>query len=451
MKWWRRGLVALTALAAFTFLAFYFRRVPDPVFQGKAISAWTSDLLNPDYSVRNQAQTTLTYIGSPAVPQLRTFLQKDNRSWQKLAQKFTRYVPRLSYKAYDAALCRERAAMVLAEMGPVGCDAAVDLIQCLRYPESVSTIEHALRRMGRATEPFLRQGLNDRNPTIREGAARLIGQLANIDVATESALTAALQDKAAGVRRQAALSFGELRQCRENVDRALSTALLKDSVPQVRESAAEALGKHKCRSSGSLTAVEMGMSDHSTIVRLQSAKAFWLITGDSARVLPVLIQLLETQEGWQANYVLGMLGESAAPAIPALVRVLRTERVPRPFRTPPSSVFALGEIGGPAVPALLPVLQDPDPHNRFSGVMAFGLMGARGKAAIPALLDLLRDKDDEVRHAAALTLGFIGADSELVVKGLAECLRAEDIYMRSTAVQILQQIAPSNEWVAQAE
>jgi HEAT repeat protein len=451
MKWWRRGLVALTALAAFTLLAFQFRRIPDPIFQGKPISTWTSELVNPDYSVRSQAQTTLTYIGSSAVPQLRKFLRKENRSWQKLAQRLTRYFPRLGYNAYDAALCRERAAMVLAEIGPVGCEAAPDLIQCLRYPESVSTIEHALRRMGRATEPFLRQGLNDRNATIREGAARLIGQLGTIDMATESKLTAALQDKAAGVRRQAALSFGELRQCHENVDCALCTALLRDSVPQVRESAAEALGKHKCRSSGSLAAVEKGMSDKSTIVRLQSAKAFWLITGDSARVLPILIQLLETLEGWQANYVLGMLGEAAAPAIPALVRVLQTERVPRPFRTPPSSVFALAEIGGPAVAALLPVLHDADPHNRFSAVMAFGLMGARAKAAVPALLDLLRDKDDEVRHATALTLGFIGADSEPVVKGLAECLRAEDIYMRSTAVQILQQIAPSKEWVAQAE
>src|SRR4051812_11679224 len=115
MKGWRRGLVALTALAAFTLLPFHFRRVPDPVFQGKAISTWTGDLLNPDYLVRSQAQTTLTYIGKPAVPQLRTFLQKENCSWQKVAQKLIRYFPRFGYNAYVPTLCRERAAMVLAE------------------------------------------------------------------------------------------------------------------------------------------------------------------------------------------------------------------------------------------------------------------------------------------------------------------------------------------------
>jgi HEAT repeat protein len=393
----------------------------------------------------------LTYIGAPAVPQLRVFLRKENHAWQTYATKLSRYFPFVHYRSVDAGLCRERAAMVLAELGPAANGAIPDLVQCLRFPESVSSVEHALRRIGQATEPVLRASLRDRNPTIRQSAARLLGQLVKLDLDSQQALVRTMHDQNSGVRRQTALSLGEIRPCEKEIDTALATAVGRDAVPEVRGSAAEALGKHKCRAHESLIALENGMQDSAGIVRLQSAKALWLITGKAERVLPVLIQLLETPEGWQANYVLGMMRQAAAPAIPSLVRVLRTERVPRPFRTPPSSVFALGEIGAPAVPALIEVLHEPDPHNRFGAVIAFGLMGAEAKPAVAALIELLHDKDDEVRHATALTLGFIGADSEPVVNGLADCLQAEDIYMRSTAAEILRQIAPSKDWVVQAE
>src|SRR5256885_13894284 len=70
-----------------------------------------------------------------------------------------------------------------------------------------------------------------------------------------------------------------------------TTLFRSDAVPEVRGSAAEALGKHKCRAQESLIALENGMQDSAGIVGLQSAKALWLITGKAERVLPVLIQL----------------------------------------------------------------------------------------------------------------------------------------------------------------
>lgn len=325
-----------------------------------------------------------------------------------------------------------------------------DLIQCLKYPDTLSATEHALRRIGSVAEPALIHALRDKQSGIREAAARLLAQLQTVRPPAHLALINSLSDPAPTVRRQAALSLGELPSVMPNTDPALCKTMLEDRSPEVRERAAEALGKHKS-AGGSLAALSRAMNDSSPTVRLQSAKAYWLITHDSEKVLPVLIHLLQTRQGWQANYVLGQMGPQAAPAIPALTQILRNERVPRPFRTPPSSVFALGQIGASAVPALTEILKDSDPVNRVGAVMALGLMRRQAKPALSALMELLRDKDPEVRHATALTLSYIGADSEPVIAGLADCLRDEDIYLRFTAAEILRQLAPSREWVVQLE
>ena len=104
----------------------------------------------------------------------------------------------------------------------------------------------------------------------------------------------------------------------------------------------------------------------------------------------------------------------------ALAKILRTERVPRAFRTPPSSAYALGRIGEAAIPTLTSVLTDPDASSRLSAVLAFGFMGRKAAPAAPKLLTLLKDRDADVRHAAALTLPGIGAKSEDIVDALSQ-------------------------------
>jgi HEAT repeat protein len=226
--------------------------------------------------------------------------------------------------------------------------------------------------------------------------------------------------------------------------------LCDDKDGEVRAAAAEALGNRNPSYEG-IAAVRRGLADSAALVRLHSAKALWRLTAESEPVLPVLIAILPLPESWQAAYALADLGELAEPAVPSLTQALRRERVPRPFRTPPSCAFALGKIGPAAIPALQELLVAEEARVRLNAVLAIGFMAQRGRAAVPDLLPLLDDKDAEVRHATALTLAAIGADSNQVIAGLSACLSAEDIYMRSAAAHVLREIAPHQNWVVDPE
>ena len=200
-----------------------------------------------------------------------------------------------------------------------------------------------------------------------------------------------------------------------------------------------------------LGALTTGLSDSDATVALESAKSLWALRCSLNEVVSVLISILETPERWRAAYALSDMGTNAASAAPALSRLLEQERVPRPFRTPPSSAFALGKIGASAIPEVASLLESSDPGVRMNALMAFSFMGKKASAAVPELLKVLSDKNPEVRHTAALTLAGIGAEPEQIIAGLSDCLRAEDIYMRSPAAALLREIATNQIWLIPGE
>jgi hypothetical protein len=97
-----------------------------------------------------------------------------------------------------------------------------------------------------------------------------------------------------------------------------------------------------------------------------------------------------------------------------------------------SAVDALAHIGAPAVPALIEVLKDrtlPDIGNvlqpaRNQAVMALERMGPSAGEAVPILLEVLRDRKDDpsVRGMAASALASIGESTDEVVPSLIDML-----------------------------
>lgn len=448
-----RGWIGLGLAAAMLFVAlgWHFRPVPDPDVAGRRASAWVADLLSPEYPTRVQAQTTLELLGAPGVPQLCRLLRRQNPAWQPLLARLARHFRGFDFRPADTATGRLRAVQALAGLGPHAAAAVPDLIDALADEGLASDVERTLSRIGEAAHPALCCAVRTHsNPGVRTRAARKLREIPGPSAASVAALSVAAADARPEVRAEAAKSLGSFRWDHRKAESTLR-GLLADAEPTVRAAAVRALAPW--RPSGLETRVSLvpQLDDPAPVVRLEAARACWSFSKDPSQVLPVLGALLETDHGWEAAYVLGEMRAAAAPAIPALVRALRRERVPRPFRTPPSSVFALGQIGVSAVPALQPVLEDPDPANRVGAVMAFGFMAAEAKPFVPALLPLLNDSNPEVRHTTALTLGMIGANTPEVIASLDRCLAAEDIYMRSTAARLLQTFAPEGTWVVQPE
>jgi HEAT repeat protein len=82
----------------------------------------------------------------------------------------------------------------------------------------------------------------------------------------------------------------------------------------------------------------------------------------------------------------------------------------------------LSEIGAPAVPALVELLRDPDPDIRWHGVHALGDIEGAPEATRPGLLAALGDSDEGIRVTAALALAKCNAAAEQAVPVLLHCL-----------------------------
>jgi HEAT repeat protein len=451
MRAWRRVMIGVLAAALFFASIVVFRGPPDPVFEGRYSSQWADDLLSTDYKTRMDAQAALLVLGERAVPQLRLLLQRRSRPWDAHIARLNRWFPFIHYKSRDAGLSRQRGAEMIGLLGAKGSEAIPSLVESLAMEACAVDAERALMRCGEAALPALERALCDKSADIRWRSAKLLREYKDLSSSTVDALIRLVADKQACVRRQVAHTLGEVsvRPDAAAVRRALQ-ALAVDPAIEVRAASIEALGKRDA-TADSIAVVRHALNDPAVLVRLHAAKALWRLNGDTATVLPVLTRILPTHESWQAAYALAQMGDAAAPAVPGLIEALRRERVPRPYRTPPSCAFALGQIGAAAIPALHPLLEAADARTRMNAIMAIGFMGPRGKNAVPELLRLLEDKDSEVRHVAALTLASVGAERDQVLPGLSACLAAEDIYMRSAAAQALREIAPEQNWVVNPE
>jgi HEAT repeat protein len=435
-------IAGVWVIATIVFFSFY-RPMPDPVWNGRKISEWTRDLTSANPEIEARARINLLQIKEPAAPHLAKLLRQRDTAIPEKLQSLANRTPFFRQNSAVSPQARDRALELLAELGPAAAAALSDVVALLGDSADgvVQQTEHLLRTIGPASGPALAMALRNNSKTIRVRAARCLRDFPSD--ATIQALALALQDDFFfEVRAASAESLGRLRAT-NSVNALLAS--LEDLNFRVRASAAEALGII-----GEKSAVPKLLQlrrDNFPEVQLQAAKAIWKIDANSEAILPTLISLLQTEQSWQAAYVLAEMRREAAPAIPALVASMRREQVPRPFRAVSSATFALGQIGEPAIPALIQALQDKQPVHRANAAMALGFMQHAAAPATSALLAAVEDSNGNVRQAAALTLGRIGCKDERTIRGLSQCLRADDIFVRSQAHGLLQQLAPEQEWL----
>lgn len=142
----------------------------------------------------------------------------------------------------------------------------------------------------------------------------------------------------------------------------------------------------------------------------------------------------DNQMRLQAADELGLLGETAVDAIPALAARLADEYEPVAL----NAAYALAGMGDAALPALLDGLRNPDKDTARTA--AYGLAAA-GAAAISGLIDQLDHENAQVRGYAAFALGEIGlGNSDLAaagVAGLTKLVHDPDEWVRRNTAEAL--------------
>jgi HEAT repeat protein len=227
---------------------------------------------------------------------------------------------------------------------------------------------------------------------------------------------------------------------------------LGDSDPGGRRKAADELGRLGPEAAGALPALLRRLGDEERAVGAAAAAALdridpgWARSPAARQAIPVLIDRLSADSAvaqQSAAEALAWLGREAAPAAPALVKLL-AESDPD-LRG--AAMRALARIGPPAVPALLARLTGGDEDARNMAAQTLGMMGPFAHPAERELVLRLADQSAVVRAAAAAALeridpywsGSRAADEAVHLLTLRLC--DADLLVRKSARETLEKIS----------
>ncbi|MFB8112328.1 HEAT repeat domain-containing protein [[Kitasatospora] papulosa] len=117
-------------------------------------------------------------------------------------------------------------------------------------------------------------------------------------------------------------------------------------------------------------------------VRAAATAALWELEGDAGRVVPRLVELVESHRHHEVADVLGRIGPAAAPALPRLRKMLTTDHA----WTRVHAAAALWDIGGDAdAPIVLETLLAAWAENDSTSNHVLACLSRMGPAARPVL------------------------------------------------------------------
>ena len=123
---------------------------------------------------------------------------------------------------------------------------------------------------------------------------------------------------------------------------------------------------------------------------------------------------------------------------------------PNCSRTPSAAVGpckVLGKIGpeaAPAVPALVALLKDQDPKVRTEALFALGAIGPKASAAIGPATAALADTDRDVMLTAVYFLQELGPEAKAAAPALQKLLQSKDELVQITGAHALVAVDPAN-------
>lgn len=252
--------------------------------------------------------------------------------------------------------------------------AAKPLLKLLDSDHKNEVIE-AIINIGKDSEDTVIEEISKGNKVIREGAARILGEIG--DKKAINALILLLGDESGHVRQTSAIALGNIG------DAAASKPLidlLNDQYENVQEAAVEALGRIKDKS-----------------------------------LIPHFIKMLSNENVNIRQNAVKILGNlKAKEAIGNLLFMLKDES----HNVRKSAVTAIDSINVPASEGgLMLALTDEDKDVRYAAVTA--LVGKKNKKFLYPLISLLKDNDIWIRAAVVKGIGEIaGRDTVSVISDM---------------------------------
>jgi len=173
-------------------------------------------------------------------------------------------------------------------------------------------------------------------------------------------------------------------------------------------------------------------------------ETFEIIRRIGPRAIPLLLQLLRHEDVSLRRFAADAFIDLAPDTVliqPALRRALRDEDA----MVAADAARALGALhakASPSVPALVKALSHEEPHVRIYAAEALASIGSKAQPATNDLARALSDPVPGVRWAAGEALGSIGPGAQSAVPQLIAALKDEFLYVRICAAGALGSIGP---------
>ncbi len=270
--------------------------------------------------------------------------------------------------------------------------------------------EHFDAMRGAEAEHFLAM-LTDESVAVRRGAA--FGLLGRFDPSVPEmteAFFAALNDRDRTVRSIALQAVSEMppKAMTPALPHLTQLLLSADVELSTRTRVARMLGQMGPEAADALPALcDMVRKDPQRAIRAVSFKAVCQIDTDAQLVIPLAIEVLDSDEAasMRRNAALGLarLGPKALQATDDLAAALadEDEGVAR------AAADALVHIGPRAVRVLVAQFDAQQPAVKILAISAVARIGPAGKAALPELRKRLKDEDQDVRRAAEAAIFWL--------------------------------------------
>jgi HEAT repeat protein len=267
----------------------------------------------------------------------------------------------------------------------------------------------SLGRLGRASLPTLRQGLQNDWWFIRARSIRYIVALQTPEAL--SLITPLLDDRNEQVREVAIKKLADIGSAALP---SLIGALMQTRWPSLRSLAAIEIGRFAENAQSALPALQKAAEDKDASLRLPVIQTLGLMGSAAAPATPTLGKRLlddDPRVRLAALYALQRVGEDAAKeALPHLQKSLYHADT----KVQIGSVQTIEAMGKKAIPLLRDALKKhPNDRVRQAAAKALGSYDPPEKATFDALISALGDDNSETREEAARTLGRLGGKTAI--------------------------------------
>jgi len=351
----RRAGLAIGLLLAMLIIAGYVGYASrEPSYGGKRLSKWLVDLDDQHPGAANDAaKKAVRHIGKDGLPVIIQMLQARDSKVRSALEGFLAKLPILKFRFTPPAIQHQRAALACYQLGGEAKPAIPALLDCLNSTDGLGYFGAALARMGSDGVVALSTALTNQNFIVRDEAVSSLsvlpycsvmnadGEIRNevfdsvLDMPPARAvipiLLACCKDTSPYVRTRAVRGLGEIAINEASVVPAL-VECVHDPDATTRRFACLALGHFRTRAKPAVPSLLEALQDAEANVRRTAAIALVGIEPDNMRqvktLMPILIENLERIGGTGTNLsfgyetvrVIGLCGEQAKPAVPALLK-----------------------------------------------------------------------------------------------------------------------------------